>query len=164
MHVIIWEIFIYGFTNMKSLVPFISKVTEKAVCFQLLDHFKLNGLYEKYQSAYTEWRSCETALVSAQNVITIAMAQQAVTFIILLDMSGAFDTVNNTFWLNDCMSMLALLNLHWIWQYHTSQMGDKLSKLKVCYPMRYLWNVVSVSGSLYFLIYTLRRHGLNYHF
>ncbi len=36
---------------------------ERSVCFQFVDHLKANGLYEKLQFAYTEGRSCATALL-----------------------------------------------------------------------------------------------------
>jgi len=46
-----------------SNLHFVSKVLERSACLQLVDHLNCNGLYEKFQSAYMEGRSCETALL-----------------------------------------------------------------------------------------------------
>jgi hypothetical protein len=57
---------------------------------------KGNKLFEEFQSAYTEGRSTETALVRVQNDILMAMEYQEVTALIMLDLSAAFDTVNHS--------------------------------------------------------------------
>jgi hypothetical protein len=43
-----------------SNLPYVSKVSERSACFQIVDHLQLNGIYEKFQSAYTEGRNCAT--------------------------------------------------------------------------------------------------------
>ncbi len=78
------------FPNYRTIsnLAFLSKAMERSVCFQIVDHFK-------FQSAYTEGHSCETALQRIQNNFHVAMDNQEVIFFILLDMSSSFDTVSH---------------------------------------------------------------------
>jgi hypothetical protein len=77
-----------------SNLKFISKILEKAVATQLTTHLRDNGCYETHQSAYRTGHSCETALLKVHNDITRAMSERKVVALVLLDMSAAFDTVN----------------------------------------------------------------------
>ena len=78
-----------------SNLSFLSKIIEKVVARQLLDHMKKNGLLEKMQSAYKEAHSTETALLRVQNDILSTMDEKKGVFLILLDLSAAFDTVDH---------------------------------------------------------------------
>ena len=78
-----------------SSLSFLSKITEKVVARQLLDHMKKNGLLEKMQSAYKEAHSTETALLRVQNDILSTMDEKKGVFLILLDLSTGFDTVDH---------------------------------------------------------------------
>lgn len=78
-----------------SNLNFISKITEKAVVNQLLDHCRKNSLLPSNQSAYRQWHSTETALLKVQNDILQAMDKQQVTLLVLLDLSAAFDTIDH---------------------------------------------------------------------
>ena len=46
-----------------SNLSFVSKLIERIICVQLVDHLKENGLYEIFQSAYRQLHSTETALL-----------------------------------------------------------------------------------------------------
>ena len=50
-----------------SNLAFISKLIEKAVAVQLIEHLKINKLYDKFQSAYRTYYSTETALLRVKN-------------------------------------------------------------------------------------------------
>ena len=78
-----------------SNLSFISKVIEKAVAHQLNDHLATNDLYEIYQSAYKRLHSTETALSMVQNGILMALDDRRAVFLLLLDLSAAFDTVQH---------------------------------------------------------------------
>ena len=54
-----------------SNLMFMSKLTEKVVASQLIDHVSSNGLDEILQSAYKQFHSTETALVKVFNDIVI---------------------------------------------------------------------------------------------
>ena len=59
----------YTFGNYRpvSNLSFMSKLIERAVTTQLVDHLERNGLAEKYQSAYKSFHSTETALLCVQH-------------------------------------------------------------------------------------------------
>ena len=77
-----------------SGLNFISKVIERAVCTQLKSHFAENGLDNMYQSAYKAGHSTETALLKLKNDIHLNLAEGKPTAVILLDLSAAFDTID----------------------------------------------------------------------
>ena len=85
------------FSNFRpvSNLQFLSKVTEKAVASQFLLHVQENCPLPALTSAYREFHSPETALVKIHSDIMMAMDQQQVTLLVLLDLSAAFDTVDH---------------------------------------------------------------------
>jgi len=78
-----------------SNLPFISKILEKVVLKQLNDHKLANNLHEKFQSAYRKNHSTETALLRITNNLLQSMDKKQCCFLVLLDLSAAFDTVNH---------------------------------------------------------------------
>ena len=79
-----------------SNLSFISKVIEKAVAQQLNDHLLANVLRDIYQSAYKHLHSIEAALLMVQNDILMALDDRQAVFLLLLDFSAAFDTVQHS--------------------------------------------------------------------
>ena len=51
--------------------------------------------YQKHQSAYRQYHSCESALLRLAHDLLGAMEQQQVTALIAIDLSAAFDTVDH---------------------------------------------------------------------
>ena len=89
----------------KSFCPvsnllYISKLVERFVADQLVDHVTQNGLSEKFQSAYRASHSTETALTWVRNDILHNMDNQRSTCLVLLDLSAAFDTLDHVTLLN----------------------------------------------------------------
>ena len=78
-----------------SNLPYLSKLLEQSAIDQLDSHFKSNGLYEKYQSAYKPRHSTETALIHITNSLLQSMDKNHVIFLALLDLSAAFDVVDH---------------------------------------------------------------------
>ena len=76
-------------------MPNASKMIERTVTNQMVEHMKLNDLFEPLQSAYKEGHSIETALLKVQNDILVAMDNQRVAILVLFDLSATFDTVNH---------------------------------------------------------------------
>jgi hypothetical protein len=74
---------------------FLSKVIERALFSQIVDHLETNLLIDSCQSAYRNHHSCETAILSVLNVAYLAMDRQEVTLLVLLDLSSAFDSVDH---------------------------------------------------------------------
>ena len=77
-----------------SGLSFISKVIERIVAIQLNKHIVKNDLENAYQSAYRTGHSTETALLKLKNDIQINLAENKATAVILLDLSAAFDTID----------------------------------------------------------------------
>ena len=90
------------FANFRPIsnLTFMSKLTEKVVAFQLIEHVTNNCLDEIMQSAYKEFHSTETALVKVFNDIAIGIDRNRAAILLLLDLSDAFDTVDHSILLN----------------------------------------------------------------
>ena len=78
-----------------SNLPFLSKMIEKAVSIQLLDHTNSHNLSENLQSAYRCHHSTETALIKIMNDLLLEADNQKVILMGFLDLSAAFDTVDH---------------------------------------------------------------------
>ncbi|XP_072042751.1 uncharacterized protein [Amphiura filiformis] len=77
-------------------ITFLSKVVEKAVTCQVTDYVDSNCLSEQHQSAYRRNHSTETALFKVKNDILQSLDKGNAVFMVLLDMSAAFDTVDHS--------------------------------------------------------------------
>lgn len=78
-----------------SNLSFISKVVEKAVAKQLLQHCAIHAPLPTLQSSYRKFHSTETALLKVQSDILMSMDKQEVSLLVLLDLSAAFDTIDH---------------------------------------------------------------------
>ena len=156
-----------------SNLSFLSKLIERIVCVQLVDHLKRNDLYEIFQSAYRQLHSTETALLRVQNDLLQAVDSHGGAILVLLDLSAAFDTIDHD-------KLLDLLNksfgirgdaLQWFSSYlkdrtQTVQIGSSFSKEQT---LSYGVPQGSVLGPILFTIYTtplgriIRNHGLTFH-
>ena len=76
-----------------SNLQYIPKLTEKAVFSQTHEHMFVNEIYPDLQSSYRQHHSTETALLKVMNDVLLKMNSQLVTFLVLLNLSAAFDTV-----------------------------------------------------------------------
>ncbi len=78
-----------------SNLSFISKVLEKLVLGQLMDHCSAHELLPLHQSAYHPNHSCETVLMKLMDDILWNMERNQTTAALFLDLSAAFDTVDH---------------------------------------------------------------------
>ena len=83
------------FKNFRPILNprFLSKIVEKVVAVQLIEYLEVNGLNERFQSAYKKFHSTETALLCVHNDINIAIDSQNSVILLFLDFSAAFDKV-----------------------------------------------------------------------
>ena len=81
--------------RLVSNLCFISKIVEKAVAHPLAEHLPFNKLYEQNQSAYKKYHGTETALLKVHNDIFCELDNKRGIFLILLDLSAAFDTIDH---------------------------------------------------------------------
>jgi hypothetical protein len=89
-------------------LTFTSKLTERVVAKQVKEHTAINELDAKFQSAYRENHSTETALLKVQSDMLSAMDKNKICILVLLDLSAAFDTVNHTYLLDRLKSNFGL--------------------------------------------------------
>ena len=76
-------------------LPFLSKVTEKAIAIQIHKHFSKTGIIDDFQSAYKAGRSCETALLRVFNDIASTIGKGNGNLLVLLNLSSAFHTIDH---------------------------------------------------------------------
>lgn len=156
-----------------SNLSFVSKLIEKAVSKQVLAHISRNSLGEKLQSAYKKHHSTETALLKVQSDILMAMDNNKVSILVLLDLSAAFDTVDIDILLERLEKCFGIAGkaLDWFRSYLTGRNQCILVRGQTS-PMSILKSGVpqgSVLGPLLFSLYTsplgsiIERYGLSYH-
>ena len=79
-----------------SNLPSVAKIADKTVNDQLMEYCTTNHLLPDNQSSCRKYHSTETTLVIVHNDILASMDNQEITFLILLDLSTAFDTINHS--------------------------------------------------------------------
>ena len=113
------------FANLRpiSTLPFISKTMERVAGKQISTHKTRNNLNEKFQSAYREAYSTETALVRIQNDILIDNDQKKCVFLVMLDLSAAFDLVSHPILLKRLENRIGITDkaLEWVTSYLTDR-------------------------------------------
>ena len=77
-----------------SNLPFISKILERVVLTQCQTHLNNNDLFEVNQSAYRKYHSTETAVLSVLEELLSNIDKKLVSIVALLDLSAAFDTID----------------------------------------------------------------------
>jgi exonuclease III len=141
-----------------SCLPFVSKLIERCVATRITDHLEAGGHFDPYQSAYRGYHSCETAITYVLDNVYSATDRREVTFLILLDLTAAFDTVDHAILISKLESVGIVGHaLHWIKTYLSGRsqsvvIGDSISS-----PLPILSGVPqgSVLGPLLFTIYLL---------
>ena len=160
-----------------SNLAYISKIIERVVCDQLTLYTAESEKIEKFQSAYKQGHSMETAMLKVKTDLLDAINQRKVVCLVLLDLSVAFDTVNHDHLLNHLKYRFGLVGtaLAWFTDYlkgHTQrvaldgthgQIQSDAVTLKCGVPQG------SVLGPILFTLYIsplgdiCRSHGVDYH-
>ena len=120
-----------------SRLSFISKLVERVVAKQLVDHIHQHGLDKSYQSAYKSGHSTETALLSIKNDIHLSLSRGEATALVLQDLSAAFDTIDHSIRLSCLLDWFGVGGsaLQWFSSYLTERfqsvkIGSTLSNLQ----------------------------------
>ena len=156
-----------------SSLPFLSKVLERIVLKQFLQHLQSHSLLEPFQSAYRKCHSTETALLRVVNDLLQASDGGCVSILSLLDLSAAFDTTDHNIPITRLCSTFGCsgMVLEWFYllfklPYSICVCGSRLnpSVLKCGVPQG------SVLGPLLFTLYThplstfICQSSISYHF
>jgi hypothetical protein len=156
-----------------SNIKFLSKVIEKHVVNNITGHMLRHGLGEPLQSAYRKAHSTETPLVKVKNDIMGAIHNQKGMFLVLLDLSAAFDTVSHDLLFDRMEREIGLTGtaLEWLKSYFCGRStsvcvnGAISVKQELCYGLPQ----GSTVGPLSFSVYTIpigriiQHYGLSYH-
>ncbi len=96
---------------------------------RLIRHQKENNLQEQLQSADQQFHSTDTALIKVTNDILMAINQQKVVLLVLIDLSAVFDTIDYTIVLKRLSNWIGIKrnSLKWFQSY----MSDRYQYVKV---------------------------------
>ena len=83
-----------------SNLAYLGKLIEGVVINQIDDHLSKFGLHEPLQSAYTPNHSTETAVLKVANDVHLALDSGQCVYLVLLDLSAAFDTIDHEVYLS----------------------------------------------------------------
>ena len=78
------------------------------MCLAVNDHMDKHNLGEELQSAYRSAHRTETALLQAKTDIMTSLHNQHGVFMVLLDLSSAFDTVEHKVLVNKMANKIGL--------------------------------------------------------
>ena len=98
-----------------SNLPFISKLIERLVCGQIVSHLDKNNLSENYQSAYGQHQSTETGLTVVLNNLLTSLDQKKTVFLISLDLSAQFNTIDHKILLNRLKHQIGIRDMSYDW-------------------------------------------------
>ena len=156
-----------------SNIKFLSKVIEKHVVNNITNHMLQHGLGEPLQSAYRMAHSTETALLKVKSDIMSAIHNQKGMFLVLLDLSAAFDTVNHDILFDRMEKEIGLTGttLEWLKSYFSGRTTSVCisGTMSVNHDLDYKFPQGSTVGPLSFSVYTIpigriiQHHGLSYH-
>ena len=154
-----------------SGLSFVSKVAEKLVANRLKQHIQQSNLLDPHQSAYRTSHSTETALLKVQNDILRAIDDGFGVFLVLLDLSAAFDTIDHGILITRLHDMgVRGTALNWLSTYLTDRTQSVIIDGVCSQPSELQYGVPqgSVLGPILFTLYTpighiARQYGLNVH-
>jgi predicted nucleic acid-binding Zn-ribbon protein len=157
-----------------SNLPYLSKLIEKVVVKRLNTHMSTHHLHEYYQSAYRMYHSTESALLRVHSDVLQAVDKKQCVFLVLLDQSAAFDTVDHSILLGRLEDTIGVSGsaLEWCRSYFAdrSQSVHVLGVPSLPRPLTSGMPQGSVMGPFGFPPYSApigeicRRHDICYHF
>ena len=154
-----------------SNLSFVSKILERVVSQQLVQHLNANNLLDPFQSAYRHGHSCETALLRVLNDVLCSADRGELSLLVLLDLSAAFDVIDHELLLARLQKEMGITGnaLQWFTSYLedrtqcvvVKQASSQSTPLSCGVPQG------SVLGPILFSIYTsklgkiINTHGVN---
>ena len=135
-----------------------SKLVERVVVKQLMQHINSNNLDNPRQSLYKSDHSAETALLHIKNKIHLSLPWGEPTTLVLLDLSAAFDSIDHNTLFNCLKSWFGVCGTALKW--FTSYLSHCFQAIKIGSTLSELHEVLfgvpqdSVLGPLLFSLYT----------
>ena len=139
-----------------SLLPIVSKITERLVHGQLMEYLIKNNKLAVHQSGNRKLHSTETALLYVTDQLLQATDDKKVSIMVLLDMSKAFDSIRHDILLSKLQSLdFSQCALDWFQSYLSDRqqcvrIGDAVSKVL---PLEFGVPQGSILGPVLFTIY-----------
>ena len=78
-----------------SHISYVTKLVERTAVAQIEEYLIVNNLLPQTQSTYRVYHSVETALFKVQSVLLFALDGHKEAFLILLNFSAVFDTIDH---------------------------------------------------------------------
>ena len=101
-----------------SLLPILSKVSERLAHEQFVDYLTANKKLAENQSGNRKLHSTETALLCVMDDLLQAIDDKKISALVLLDMSKAFDSIRHDILLQKLQALgVSSLSLHWFHSY-----------------------------------------------
>ena len=155
-----------------SNLSFLSKLLEKIILNQVLEHLEKNHLLNPHQSAYRQGHSCETALLRIVNDLLSGLDDGNISMLAMLDLSAAFDTIDHDILFSRLQNSFGFKDtaLNWIISYLTERtqtvcVQDRYSDSSL---LRYGVPQGSVLGPVLFVLYAspvsdvISRHAMSH--
>ena len=156
-----------------SNLCFLSKLLERAVIKQLVEHMEQHNLFVPIQSAYRSKHSTETALLKIVNDILMALDTSKGVILVLLDLSAAFDTIDHEILVSRLQTRIGIESqaLKWFQSYLEDRYQVVYVNGRSSDPVQLIYGVPqgSVLGPMEFLCYMCpvydiaRQHGISIH-
>ena len=89
------DILTVSISDYYAIFSVLKYIIEKIISIHILRHILDNNIVDSFQSAYRAGHSCETTLLRVYNDIVTTVGKGNGSFLVLLDLSAAFDTIDH---------------------------------------------------------------------